>query len=136
MTYGTILTVEHDDFVRKFQTLSKDAQCLLIRMVNRRGSIFNRTHFRYAEISDVECAANDLLSCGQARSLKAEDYASFFSVPRRQQVERTFELGAERAAYLVSRPVRRNHRSHQEFRLLRNRRARTCRRARTHRSAN
>jgi DNA polymerase-3 subunit epsilon len=76
-TYGPILTDEHDAFVLRFQTLSKDAQCLLIRMVNRRGAIFNRTFFRYAEISDVERAADDLLACGQARTLKAEDYASF-----------------------------------------------------------
>jgi DNA polymerase-3 subunit epsilon len=46
-------------------------------MVNRRGAIFNRTFFRYAEISDVECAADDLLACGQARTLRVEDYASF-----------------------------------------------------------
>jgi DNA polymerase-3 subunit epsilon len=76
-TYGPILTDEHDAFVLRFQTLSKDAQCLLIRMVNRRGAIFNRTFFRYAEISDVERAADDLLACGQARTLKAEDYAAF-----------------------------------------------------------
>ena len=76
-TYGTVLTDEHEAFVKRFQALSKDAQCLLIRMVNRRGSIFNRTLFRYAEISDVERAADDLLTCGQARRLKAEDYASF-----------------------------------------------------------
>ena len=59
-TYGSILTDEHDAFVLRFQSLSKDAQCLLIRMVNRRGAIFNRTLFRYAEISDVERAADDL----------------------------------------------------------------------------
>jgi DNA polymerase-3 subunit epsilon len=76
-TYGPVLTDEHDGFVKRFQGLSKDAQCLLIRMVNRRGSIFNRTLFRYAEISDVERAADDLLACGQARWLKAEDYDSF-----------------------------------------------------------
>ena len=77
MAYGPILTDEHDAFVSRFQGLSKDAQCLLIRMVNRRGAIFNRTLFKYAEISDVERAANDLLACGQVRTLKAEDYASF-----------------------------------------------------------
>src|SRR6202051_3215369 len=76
-TYGPILTDEHDAFVLRFHSLSKDAQCLLIRMVNRRGAIFSRTLFRYVEISDVECAADDLLACGQARTLKAEDYASF-----------------------------------------------------------
>ena len=52
-TYAPVLTDEHEAFVLRFQSLSKDAQCLLIRMVNRRGAIFNRTLFRYAEISDV-----------------------------------------------------------------------------------
>ena len=70
-TYGPILTNEHDAFVLRFQALSKDGQCLLIRMVNRRGEIFNRTLFRYAEISDVERAADDLLACGQARPLNS-----------------------------------------------------------------
>src|ERR1700722_1419598 len=77
MTYGPILTDEHDAFVLRFQNLSKDAQCLLIRMVNRRGAIFNRALFRYAEISDAERAADDLIACGQARRLPAEDYDAF-----------------------------------------------------------
>jgi DNA polymerase III subunit epsilon len=76
-TYGSILTDEHDVFVTRFQHLSKDAQCLLIRMVNRRGTIFNRSLFRYAEISDLERAADDLLGCGQARFLRDKDYSAF-----------------------------------------------------------
>jgi DNA polymerase-3 subunit epsilon len=82
-TYGSILTEEHDAFVTRFQHLSKDAQCLLIRMVNRRGAIFNRSLFRYAEISDLERAADDLLACGQARFLRDEDYSAFVaSLPK------------------------------------------------------
>jgi DNA polymerase III subunit epsilon len=76
-TYGSILTDEHGAFVARFENLSKDAQCLLIRMVNRRGAIFNRTLFQYAEITDVERAADDLLACGQARQLQAGDYDAF-----------------------------------------------------------
>ena len=76
-TYGSILTDEHEAFVTRFQHLSKDAQCLLIRMVNRRGTIFNRSLFRYAEISDLERAVDDLLACGQARFLRDEDYSAF-----------------------------------------------------------
>src|SRR6185312_10286972 len=78
-TYGPILTEEHEAFVLRFQALSKDAQCLLIRMVNRRGAIFNRSLFRYAEISDLERAADDLLDCGLARTLRTEDYAVFIA---------------------------------------------------------
>jgi DNA polymerase-3 subunit epsilon len=76
-TYGTVLTDEHHAFVARFDALSKDAQCLLIRMINRRGAIFDRALFKYAEILDVERAARDLLACGQARALRAEDYAAF-----------------------------------------------------------
>src|ERR1700716_1311690 len=75
-TYGPILTDEHDAFVVRFQTLSKDAQCLLIRMVNRRGAIFNTTFFRDAERRARKRAAVDLLEYRQARPLKAEDYAA------------------------------------------------------------
>jgi DNA polymerase III subunit epsilon len=76
-TYGSILTDEHDAFVARFQHFSKDAQCLLIRMINRRGAIFNKSLFRYAEISDVERAVDELLASSQARHLKTEDYTSF-----------------------------------------------------------
>jgi DNA polymerase III subunit epsilon len=48
-TYGSILADEHQTFIQTFQALSKDAKCLLICMLNRRGAIFNRAHFKYAE---------------------------------------------------------------------------------------
>src|SRR5215510_5223587 len=76
-TYGLILTAEHHDFIARFEGLSKDAQCLLIRMVNRRGAIFNRSLFNYPEIADVQRAASDLMAAGHARSLGEADYAAF-----------------------------------------------------------
>lgn len=78
-TYGAVLTDEHHTFVAQFQALSKDARCLLIRMINRRGAIFNRALFKYAEISDVERAAAELVGRGHARALQAEDYAAFLN---------------------------------------------------------
>src|SRR3954462_14148552 len=75
-TYGEILTDEHRSFTDRFRALSKDAQCLLIRMVNRRGAIFNRTLFKYSEITDLEAAARDLIDCGHARGLCVEDYSA------------------------------------------------------------
>ncbi|OKO87678.1 DNA polymerase [Bradyrhizobium sp. NAS80.1] len=76
-TYGSILTVEHHAFIGRFERLSKDARCLLIRMVNRRGAIFNRSLFNYPEITDVECAASELMAVGHARILGETDYAAF-----------------------------------------------------------
>ncbi|MBR0822702.1 exonuclease domain-containing protein [Bradyrhizobium liaoningense] len=76
-TYDEILTDEHRSFAARFRGLSKDAQCLLIRMVNRRGAIFNRALFKYPEITDLDTAARDLIACGHARGLRAEDYSAF-----------------------------------------------------------
>jgi hypothetical protein len=76
-TYGSILADEHLAFVARFEVLSKDAQCLLIRMVNRRGAIFNGTLFSYPEIEDVELAAAELTAIGHARALEESDYTAF-----------------------------------------------------------
>jgi DNA polymerase III subunit epsilon len=43
----------------------------------QRGAIFNRSLFKYEEISDLECAVDGLLACGQARFLRDEDYSAF-----------------------------------------------------------
>jgi DNA polymerase-3 subunit epsilon len=76
-TYGSILSHEHQAFLTQFRGLSKDAQCLLIRMVNRRGAIFNRLGFKYAEISDVQRALTDLMDCGHAKYVEEDDYSAF-----------------------------------------------------------
>ncbi|QUS39483.1 exonuclease [Tardiphaga alba] len=78
-TYASILTEEHHNFSRSFGRLSRDAQCLLVRMVNRRGSVFNREHFKYAEIFDLRSALEELRGIGHARSLVPDDYAAFLS---------------------------------------------------------
>jgi DNA polymerase-3 subunit epsilon len=76
-TYDSILAAEHHAFVARFGSLSKDAQCLLIRMVNRRGAIFNRSLFSYPEITDVDLAAAELMAAGHARALGEADYTTF-----------------------------------------------------------
>jgi DNA polymerase III subunit epsilon len=78
-TYGPILTDEHHAFMARFGGFSKDARCLLIRMINRRGAIFDRTHFRYAEIDDIARAIAELAAHGHARGLVESDYAAFLA---------------------------------------------------------
>ncbi len=65
-TYGSILTDDHVAFARRFGAMSRDAQCLLARMVNRRGAVFNKEHFRYAEIDDVASALRHVSQLGLA----------------------------------------------------------------------
>jgi DNA polymerase III subunit epsilon len=76
-TYGPVLTDRHRAFVEKFKTLSKDAQCLLIRMINRSGRIFRLGAFRYAEINDALSALEELRNCNLVRALVEADYADF-----------------------------------------------------------
>ncbi len=78
-TYAPVLGDEHHAFIARFEKLSRDAQCLLIRMVNRRGLIFNRHLFRYTEIIDLEAAADELMGCGHAHGLQTDDYAAFIA---------------------------------------------------------
>ena len=76
-TYGSVLTDEHRAFVARFNCFERDAQCLLIRMINRRGMIFNRDQLRYGEIADVEQALADLHAGGHARPLRDTDYDQY-----------------------------------------------------------
>ena len=76
-TYGPVLTERHRAFIETFKALSKDAQCLLIRMINRRGRIFRQGAFRYAEIADALSALEELRNCNLVRALVEGDYADF-----------------------------------------------------------
>jgi DNA polymerase-3 subunit epsilon len=78
-TYAPVLGPEHHAFVARFEGLSRDARCLLVRLINRRGAIFNRSLFNYPEIDGVEQAASDLIVAGQARAIGEADYAAFVS---------------------------------------------------------
>lgn len=77
--YGSILAAEQIAFVRRFHEMSRDAQCLLVRMINRRGAIFNKDHFRYGEIQDVPSALNELDDASHLRKLEIADYSSFLA---------------------------------------------------------
>jgi DNA polymerase-3 subunit epsilon len=78
-TYGAVLTEAQHAFFVRFKSLSKDAQCLLIRMINRQGRIFRPSTFRYAEIADIDLALQELAAAGHIRNLLEDDFAAFLS---------------------------------------------------------
>src|SRR4051794_30045052 len=75
--YAPVLDAPHRAFIATFAALSRDAQCLLIRMINRRGRIFRHAALRYAEISDPSTARDELRDRGLVRPLAEPDYAAF-----------------------------------------------------------
>jgi DNA polymerase-3 subunit epsilon len=104
-TYGSVLTDEHRAFVARFNGFTRDAQCLLIRMINRRGAIFNRSHLRYEEIADVERALVDLHAGGHARPLCDADYDQFLRcLPKAELLQGAKSAGFPDARTSWSKP--------------------------------
>ncbi|MEM6544970.1 MAG: hypothetical protein AAF680_08685, partial [Pseudomonadota bacterium] len=62
--YGHVLSEAQRDFKQQFLSLGFSAQCLFVRMVNRKGSLFARSRLRYAEIPDREQALDELEVAG------------------------------------------------------------------------
>lgn len=72
----------HRGFVDDFGTVSESAQCLVVRMLNRKGRIFRPSAFRYAEIENAADAWRELEDRGFVMPLDqvevaAEEIAAF-----------------------------------------------------------
>ncbi|UXP33934.1 VRR-NUC domain-containing protein [Reichenbachiella agarivorans] len=62
--YATLLDERETKFIEEFEKLSEDAQCLYVRINNRKGKFFRRSKLHYPEISDLLAAHSDLLAAG------------------------------------------------------------------------
>lgn len=72
--YGTALGAEEHAFMRAFDALSLPAQCLYIRMSNRKKAVFRLGDLSYGEIPEPELALDELRQAGFARGAGAQDY--------------------------------------------------------------
>ncbi len=50
--YAHTLLEEHIRFIDEFRALSRKAQCLYVRLINRKGRVFGRNRLRYPELGD------------------------------------------------------------------------------------
>ena len=53
-SYGHVLLAEHIAFLRDFERLPRDAQCLYVRLVNRKGNVFASNRLKYPELGDTQ----------------------------------------------------------------------------------
>jgi DNA polymerase-3 subunit epsilon len=51
--YAHAFLAEHAAFIRDFRTLPRQAQCLYVRLVNRKGRVFARNRLRYPELGEL-----------------------------------------------------------------------------------
>jgi anion-transporting ArsA/GET3 family ATPase len=59
--YSSILNESETGFLKSYQDLSEDAQCLFIRFSNRRKSFFRVQSLSYSEIQDIPAVLQELL---------------------------------------------------------------------------
>ncbi len=58
--YQHLFKTEHQQFLSDFENLSEDAQCIFVRMSNRKGRIFYINDLQYEEICDLNKALVEL----------------------------------------------------------------------------
>lgn len=62
--YADLLDEEEQQFVQGFYALGHDAQCLLVRLSSRKGPLFRRDKLEYSEITNLDAAAQELITAG------------------------------------------------------------------------
>ena len=80
--YAHVLLEQHIRFVRDFRALPRNAQCLYVRLVNRKGRIFARNKIRYPELGDLQPLLDVLVAggwVGQPQDSDFEDLLGFLT---------------------------------------------------------
>lgn len=65
------------NFIQTFESISEDARCLMVRMMNRKGEYFRLEKFQYEEISNIPAAADELVKVDFISLEPPEDFLLF-----------------------------------------------------------
>lgn len=84
--YSEMLGEAEKAFLENFPKLSLPAQCLYIRMINRKQTIFSIDDLLYAEIEDVVHALDELTDEGWVRGICEDDYKILLSEMKKDQL--------------------------------------------------
>lgn len=86
--YGQFFDDHHIEFLKEFDSLSEDGQCLYLRLMNRRGRFFFADTLQYQEITSFEDAARELREKNFIKDLAEHDWNEFLSIlPKAKLVE-------------------------------------------------
>lgn len=93
--YADILGPAERGWIADFRGLETGAQSLLVRMANRKGSVFRLSTLVYPDVHDVAACLDALTAAGFVSPLREEDYAAALAVLSKDDV---FDLLAEEGA--------------------------------------
>lgn len=86
--YAHTLLETHAAFIDRFQTLPTNAQCLYVRLVNRKGRVFARSRLRYPELGDLPPLLEHLQSDGWVGSPGSEHFNELLGFLTRDEIYR------------------------------------------------
>ena len=72
--YAHVLLESHLQYLREFRDLPRDAQCLYVRLVNRKGRLFAANRLRYPELGDTAQLIGILRAHGWAEAPTEKHY--------------------------------------------------------------
>lgn len=84
--YVHALFDEHRRFIDDFAALSKPAQCLYVRLVNRKGRAFARRRLRYPEIGSLDAPLGELENNGWIGPPEADHWADVAAALTRDEL--------------------------------------------------
>ena len=71
--YWELLNEDERSYLNRFRTLSQDAQCLYIRIANRKGQVFRTSKLDYSEIRNTQVAISELDTNGFVSTVFPQD---------------------------------------------------------------
>ncbi len=106
-SYHDLLSAEEQAFLRTFAGLDHDSQCLLVRLISRKGPFIRRSRINYPEIGSVDEAARRLQEAGLLDTDPELDVVQVADLLTRPELLSRFKsdltgLGAARKAVLVA----------------------------------
>ena len=86
--YVHVLLEQHADLIRQFRALSRPAQCLYVRLVNRKGRVFAANKLRYPELGDARPVLRELADEGWAGAPQQQHYLHVLSHLTKAEISR------------------------------------------------
>ena len=84
--YAHVLLEEHVAFIGDFRSLSREAQCLYVRLANRKGRLFARNKLRYPELGDLGPLLQALHAAGWVAAPDAQHFDEVLSFLTRSEI--------------------------------------------------
>ncbi len=84
--YSHVFLDAHHAFIRDFRELPRLAQCLYVRLVNRKGRVFSRNRLRYPELGDIGAQIDTLAGAGFVGAADASHYRDLLEFMTRSEI--------------------------------------------------